>query len=603
MNRLALALSLSSLAALGLTPRPAEACGGTFCDVGPSAAPVDQSGENILFVMGGDYTEAHIQIQYDPTIAAKFAWVVPISTLPTFSVGSDALFDNVLAATVPQYGFSYQRDNCGDGGGSGEAGADDFGGTTGGFGDSSGGPEIVLQETVGAFDITVLQGGTAAEVIAWLDANEYQQDPDAQPIFEEYLGEEYLFAAFKLTNGADVTEIHPIVLRFANNEACVPIRLTRIAAVEDMDIRSFFLADARVVPQTYKHVLVNPLRLDWPNLASNYKDVITQAVDAFEAEGRAFVTEYSGSSGVVSPLGIYSETWNASAFTDLPAVDVIDTLSSQGLVDCFGGGGGTGGGSECQYLHPLLRGLLADYLPVPDGLDEITFYGCLSCYEDQIDLAAWGNGSAFAGAMQTRMIEPGQHAIEMLNAFPVLTRMYTTISPAEMTVDPFFWANPDLPGVDLTNQIATRRVLCNGDAVWTLPDGREVYVPGDGAWPDFSSEMPYEEEVAQIGEAGAPVALLQNTEAINVELRTHNCQYNWPSAEDCGGGGSDTSAGEGSTSFGSGPGGGSSGDASSGGSPGLDDDGGCGCRGTDPGAGALLVLGTIALGRRRRRSA
>ncbi len=42
----------------------AHACGGTFCDSGPQAMPVDQTGENILFVMDGTTVEAHVQIQY-----------------------------------------------------------------------------------------------------------------------------------------------------------------------------------------------------------------------------------------------------------------------------------------------------------------------------------------------------------------------------------------------------------------------------------------------------------------------------------------------------------------------------------------------------------
>lgn len=61
-----LATTLAASLAVTLTPQEAEACGGTFCDAGPTAMPVDQTGENILFVMGEGYTEAHIQIQYDP---------------------------------------------------------------------------------------------------------------------------------------------------------------------------------------------------------------------------------------------------------------------------------------------------------------------------------------------------------------------------------------------------------------------------------------------------------------------------------------------------------------------------------------------------------
>lgn len=590
MTRCWVALLTAPMLAMLLTPRPAEACGGTFCDLGPQAMPVDQTGENILFVLGEGYTEAHIQIQYDPNTAAKFAWVVPMLALPEFSIGCDRLFDNTLAATVPTYGFSYQFDDCGgNGSNSGTAGAS-AGDTSADDGSTGGdpGPEVVLQQTVGAFDITVLQGGTAAEVMQWLADNEYEQDPDAEPILAEYLAENYMFAAFKLTNGADLAEIHPIVLRFENDEACVPLRLTRIAAVDDMEVRTFFLAESRVVPQNYKHVLVNPLRLDWPGLAANYKSIITQAVDAFGADGKAFVTEYAGPSSVVNTFGIFGDLWNAQAFSGLPAVDVIDTLSAQGLVSCYDGGFETTGGSgtECAFDHPLLRGLLNTYLPVPDGLDEIEFYGCLTCFEAEIDLDAWGDGSAFATAMQERIIDPGAHASDLLATFPTLTRMYTTISPAEMTADPFFWANPDLPDVDLTNAIATRRVLCNGDAVWTLPDGREVYVPGDGPWPDFSDEMPYEEEVAETPRMGPPIVMVDNREIIATELRTHNCQYGWPGDGTCGAGsgGSDSSGSDGS-------------------SAGADEGGGgCGCTsGGNAGWGALAMVVGVGLARRRRR--
>ena len=274
--------TLASLAALAgalvlFTPQEAEACGGTFCDTGPQAMPVDQTGENILFVMAGDYTEAHIQIQYDPSSTApEFSWLVPLTEVPEFGIGSELLFDAVLGSTVPRYGFNTTT-TCSDPTGDTAGGLTGGGGSTGGFGTSGegdtddGGPEILLEEVVGAFEITVLSGDNLAEIKTWLDENGYAQDENADPILEEYLNEGYIFAAFKLTNDAETAEIHPITLRFPNDEACIPIRLTRIAAVDDMDIRSFFLSDNRVVPSTYKHVLVNPLKLDWANLASNYK--------------------------------------------------------------------------------------------------------------------------------------------------------------------------------------------------------------------------------------------------------------------------------------------------------------------------------------------
>src|SRR5688572_22759735 len=98
-------------AAVALAPERAQACGGTFCD-GGAPMPVDQSGENILFVIDEGFIDAHIQIQYtgDP---AKFGWVIPLQRTPDrLAPGSEALFTNLLAGTVPQYGFQTTQDQC-----------------------------------------------------------------------------------------------------------------------------------------------------------------------------------------------------------------------------------------------------------------------------------------------------------------------------------------------------------------------------------------------------------------------------------------------------------------------------------------------------------
>src|SRR5688500_5270700 len=90
--------ALAALVAAFARPTPADACGGTFCDNGgPRPMPVDQTGENIVFVVDEGYVEAHIQIQYDPnTEAAQFAWLVPVMGTPEFSVGSQQLVLDLL---------------------------------------------------------------------------------------------------------------------------------------------------------------------------------------------------------------------------------------------------------------------------------------------------------------------------------------------------------------------------------------------------------------------------------------------------------------------------------------------------------------------------
>jgi MYXO-CTERM domain-containing protein len=520
--------SAFALTAPLLAPSIAQACGGTFCDAGPTAMPVDQTGENIIFHLGETTVEAHIQIQYDPNSGAEqFAWVIPVMAIPQFEVGSQLFFDAVLNASVPSYGVSVQTDFCGDDdanfGGTGLAGSDEGDGGDASEGGDDGGPNVVLQTTVGAFEVAVLDGGTVQGVMQWLADNGYQQDPAAEPLLAQYLEEEFLFVAMKLSNRAGVDEIHPIVIRYEGNEPCVPIRLTRIAAVEDMDIRVFFLQNARVVPTNYRHVLVNPLKLDWLNNASNYKEVISMAVDAQQANGNAFVTEYAGPSNVIPTWLIFQDQWSSTpfeSFVDSP-VGVIEELQNQGLIFCD-----TDWDVNCTFNHPLLEPILNDYIPVPAGVDANLFYGCLSCYQDQIDLDVW-NAPLFAAKLDERMFAPAKQAVALINENPYLTRMYTTISPAEMNADPIFKINTtleDVPNLRFANRINH----CDGSATVRLPDGREVLFPdaNNMSWPDFGDEMPWEEEVDQENMAdNAPlVNLVDNTEKIDDLLAAHNAK-------------------------------------------------------------------------------
>ncbi len=526
----------TSLAALALAlplvliaPRSAEACGGTFCDSGPTAMPVDQTGENILFYLGPDFVEAHIQIQYDPeTPAEKFAWLIPSpieSGIPEFEVGTQLLFDALLAGSVPSYGVQQTADVCGDDGQGGDGlSSGGTGGDSGAPNDGEGdpgSPDVVLQKTVGAYEIAVLDGGTVEGVMQWLGDNGYQQDPASQPILAKYLEDGHLFTAIKLANNVGVKEIHPIVLRFQGQEPCVPLKLTAIAAQDDMEVRVFFLDSTRVVPANYRHVLVNPLKLDWFNNAANYKEVISMAVDAQMANGNAFVTEYAGPSNVVFTGGIYNPAWDAAPIAALATspVGAIEILEGQGLLVCD-----AEWDTDCTYNHPMIRSIVGQYIPVPDGMNPVDFYSDLETNVDLIDLAAW-DANGFVTLMTERIIAPAQNAVSLVENNPYLTRMYTTISPAEMNEDPIFRRNSTLGDV-LNIQFSNQTLHCNGGTTMSLPDGRQVYFPpgADLVWPDFGDEMPWEEDVDQANMADdAPlISLVDNTERIDDLLAQYN---------------------------------------------------------------------------------
>lgn len=518
-------------------PSDANACGGTFCDTGPQAMPVDQTGENILFVINGGTVEAHIQIQYSGE-AAKFAWVLPLQNIPEFYVGSQPLFNSLLAGSVPTYGYNSTFEDCGfDGGATGGASNGGGGGSGGAAGSAGGGggPSVVYQRTVGAYDITVLQGGTASEVMDWLNSNGYQQNPAAEPILADYLSQPipYVFAAVKLTGNAGVTEIHPLVVRYQGDTPCVPLKLTAVAAKENMGVRTFFLGQNRVVATTYKNVEPNPVRFDWQNFANNYNDVITRAVDAPVADGKAFVTEYAGTSNVVSLGGVYSDQWNSNAFTAIAPTETIATLQQQGLMYCYYTG-------YCEYYHPLLKPLLQDYLPTPAGVEDDLFYYCLQsncpsdctqCYNDQIDTNTW-NGLQFAQTMEQRIVAPGKHARDLLQENTYLTRLYTTISPAEMTLDPEFMEVAGLPDV-ASIQTANRTYLCTGREFMELPDSRFVahdkqHSDSYPQWDDVMPQMPLVQRVVEYSSSGSEIVLQDKNQLINDLLAQWNLSQGYP---------------------------------------------------------------------------
>src|SRR5690606_15012680 len=228
------------------------------------------------------------------------AWIIPVLVVPEVLVGSQALFDNLLQATVPT--FVVQNTSIGDCGfgGIGCASMDLAGGRNESFAAEEGtggdGPDILDRGFAGAFEYVTLTGDSVDEVVDWLDLAGYAQDPDAPPILEEYLQEGFVFVAVRLRSGVDVDEIHPLAIRYAGIEPCIPIRLTRIAAVDDMAIRAMFLGNARVAPSNWPHVVLNHSRIDYVNSpAVSYREIVSLAID--EAGGRAFVTEYAGTIG------------------------------------------------------------------------------------------------------------------------------------------------------------------------------------------------------------------------------------------------------------------------------------------------------------------
>ena len=188
----------------------------------------------------------------------------------------------------------------------------------------------------------------------------------------------------------------------------------------------------------------------------------------------------------------------------------------------------------CSYNHPLLLPILRTYLPSPAGVGEDDYYHCMACFAEQIDQTPW-DGPKFAQALEERIIAPGKHARDLLQRWPYLTRMLTIMSPEEMTRDPEFIFNGDLPDVP-AGRSANQTIPCDGSNKMELPDGEAVLLEPGGAWPTFDEAMPWARRIEVMTPSGAPQVEQDFAEQIHAAVRASNKRYGYDNGTglDCG---------------------------------------------------------------------
>ena len=496
---------------LGLAPTRAEACGGFFC----GGTPIDQTGEKIAFAVKDGHVTATVLIQYAGN-AKDFAWIVPVASKPTLSVGSNQLFSYLEMTTRPY--FSLQWDYNPQCGGMyfGRSEEDATAGARPPAAQKSA-VDVISQEQVGNYDAAILKATDAAALIQWLHDNKFDVPDAAKEPIAGYIGKDAYFVALKLQQNKGVGDLTPITLDFEEARACVPIRLTRIAAQPNMGITAYVLSDTRAIPENYKHVIVNETRIDWLRYGANYDKVVSEAID--EAGGLAFATEYAGET---SKAG-YGQALYANGRFDLPRLRAmttpwafVDELLRQGFP-----------------RDGQMRNLLREFIPMPAAVKarnvtEQMFYGDLRSY--QRDLAGQSfDPIAFTRELETVVLAPLKAAQAMLDGNRYLTRLYTTMDPAEMVVDPTFNFNKDLG--DVSNQHTAKAVsLCSGVSnVYdphqlvqiTLADGRLMYTHMDD---EVNASGPAAQRVEQLPLSGPPLVLADNSIVISKGVKQRNDQ-------------------------------------------------------------------------------
>ncbi|HTM47009.1 MAG TPA: MYXO-CTERM sorting domain-containing protein, partial [Polyangiaceae bacterium] len=142
-------------------------------------------------------------------------------------------------------------------------------------------------------------------------------------------------------------------------------------------------------------------------------------------------------------------------------------------------------------------------------------------YQDDARIAL--DQAKLMAALKENVIDPMIETQKLLISRPYLTRLFTTLSADEMTVDPLFSTNTDL--ADVSNRHTAEQVIeCSEsvyqyDAPWRieLPQGGVIRgVGSNNTWPYMPTDhsMPANRKIVDLSESGAGDVVVDNSEAI-----------------------------------------------------------------------------------------
>jgi hypothetical protein len=516
-------LALAGVAVWSAVALPASACGGLFC----SRVPVEQTGEKIFFATDGQEITAHVQIAYQGD-AKNFSWIVPVPSAPKLDVGSERFFTQLRTATRPQFELVVRDEGpCAP---PMRYPSAPMGGASGVFkserAKDKSAVTVVSQEQVGPYDTVVLQATDAGVLKAWLRKNDYVIPPKLDPLLDPYVAGKYSFVALKLTKDRAVGDIQPIIMTYKATKPGIPIRLTGIAAGNDMDINVWVLGQHRAVPENYRHARINESQIDWQQGGSNYKSVVTRAVD--EAGGQAFVTDYAGPSGVIDRRRFHRAAYHLDTLASLhEPVAFAEAVVENGYF----------GENRFDVNPAALVAFLKKYIAKPKSLKDIddrSFFNNIEQHQEALAEAGVKVDTERAiKELNETVVLPAEKIGKLFDRYHYLTAMYTTMSPAEMTQDPTFRFNPMLRHVAVVRhadgvrrcrpnlpywQTPIEVTLSNGRRYWLPLDGRFSLMPGSSEGLSALQQTPAAEVIEQLSAVGEPAVIQDNGPAINQAL-------------------------------------------------------------------------------------
>ena len=480
--KLTLGVTLLCLSAFSIAS--SYACGGLFCD---NTQPVNQVAERILFAPDSetDTMHMHVQLTYQGP-PDDFGWLLPVPAGTQFGLSRPALFRELDARYQPTFRLRRIRaENCPP---------RDFGQVQFSPPDPRESAEeesavqVTSQNQVGPYDQVTLNATSVEALVEWLEGNGYQVPPNAEESLSPYLAD-YEFLAIKLASGRESGDIQPVALSYTGTIASIPLRPTAVAADPDMGVIVHLLGPYRGIPNNYQLVELNLAALDWFNPSQHYSELVSHAIDESE-DGHAFVTDFAGPHDF--PGQEITPSISSSLVLAMEGVrdgeqllDLLDRLLANGLNDDLSQTLLASLPFSREENRELLNHIIGDHLeprpftPEPASEEETPNSDNPPpfLYDDNgeaVDI----DGAAIAEALRVYN-EAGASIRRLFMLNPYLTRLYTTLNPSEMNLDPSFDFNPDLEDV-ARERVAQLFLNCDGGNEYIrTPDGLEIDLSED----------------------------------------------------------------------------------------------------------------------------
>ncbi|MCO4763635.1 MAG: DUF2330 domain-containing protein [Myxococcales bacterium] len=521
------------LAASLAAPLDVMACGGCFSPPGQQNNQlVLQNAERVLFHQDPTTKKSLVWVEVRYTGLAKdFGWVLPLPSKPKVSVGSSWVFDQLDQRHAPRFSTSTESgdENCrswtsycfgtNPGGGGRQSAAADAGSSGGpnspAAEDSDGksGVTVLEKDQAGPYDYEILASKDPAALLKWLNDHGYATPQKALPIIKTHLDKGDVFVAVKLQNGSGVNEVKPIVLEMDGAESCVPLRLTSIAATDNMSVVVTLGGPGRAIPKNHMHVQINPMKLNWFSNGSNYAQIMAEAID--EAAGHAFVTEYASDAKGTQLIG-KNNRMDAAPFslvTDAAGLGaailksrLILTGDSVSILEKFTGLAKLAGQTPQSY-YSLLRNC---------GNARNSSW-CSKQLAGPSTLPV--DGPKLGAALKKDFIDPIHTVSDRLGSAARITRLVMRISPEEMDRDPIFGFNTELPNVSNEYKASFKRVCSTG---WYPYDKTRLTIAGMGSYV-FDGVIPNDfSSTGKVGNNAIDKRFIDSPMALRVELLDEN---------------------------------------------------------------------------------